>query len=110
MRIRTTSARLGAVFALAALLGAAAPPPGAGGQGGSVEMTVLGVVSPGATFGLTRHLLGIPGVRSMRFDLQHGLATMQLAPDAMVTDDQLRAAVRSASYTPGDIRRVPGGP
>ena len=98
-------ARAGAVSALAVVLGAEAPVPG-----GTVEMTVLGVVSPSATFGLTRHLLGIPGVRTMRFDLQHGLATMQLAPDAMVTDEQLREAVRGAAYTPGDIHRIPPAP
>ena len=98
-------ARVGVALALAVFLGAEAPAPG-----GTVEMTVLGVVSPSATFGLTRHLLGIPGVRAMRFDLQHGLATMQLAPDATVTDEQLREAVRGAAYTPGDIHRIPPGP
>ncbi len=94
-----------AAFALATLLGGAAP-----SSGETVEMIVLGVVSPGATFGLTRHLLGIPGVQQMRFDLQHGLATMHLAPGAVVTDAQLRDAVRGAAYTPGDIHRIPPGP
>ncbi len=74
-----------------------------------VQMVVLGVVSPGATFGLVRHLLGINGVSNVTFDLEHGLATMQVAQDAVVTDEQLRAAVRSASYTPGEIRRIPAG-
>jgi hypothetical protein len=86
------------------LLAAAAEP-----SASTVQMVVLGVVSPGATFGLVHHLLGIDGVRSVTFDLEHGLATMQVAPGAGVSDEQLRAAVRSASYTPGEIRRMPGG-
>ncbi len=97
--------RLTAMLALGALLGGAAP-----SDGGTIEMTVLGVVSPGATFGLKKHLMGLQGGPAMRFDLQHGLATMRLAPGAEVTDTQLREAVRGAAYTPGDIHRIPPGP
>lgn len=72
--------------------------------GGLALMTVMGVVAPFSTFGLLKHLTGIKGVKEVHFDLQHGLARVQLLPGAVVTDKQLRDAVRSASYTPGDIR------
>jgi hypothetical protein len=96
-------------LALAGAAGMAAP------AGGEAEVTVMGVVAPFATFGLTKHLMGIPGVAQVRFDLLHGIAHMRLQPGAVVTDEQIRAAVRSASYTPGDIRWIrppqakPGG-
>ena len=78
--------------------------------GGLALVTVMGVVSPGSSFGLLKHLGGIPGVAEVHFDLLHGLARVQLKPGATVTDAQLREAVRSASYTPGDIRWQPAPP
>ena len=96
--------RLTTMLALGVLLGGAAP-----SDGGTIEMIVLGVVSPGATFGLKKHLMGLQGVTDMHFDLMHGLATMRLAPGAVVSDTQLRDAVRGAAYTPGDIHRIPPG-
>jgi copper chaperone CopZ len=83
---------------LAGTAGAADP------VGGEALVTVMGVVAPFATFGLTKHLMGIPGVRQVRFDLLHGVADVTLQPGAVVTDKQIREAVRSASYTPGEIR------
>ncbi len=71
--------------------------------GCEAQMIVKGVVAPGATFGLLKHLGGLPGVEQVHFDLLHGIARVQLRPGATVTDEQLREAVRSASYTPGDI-------
>ncbi len=97
--------RLSIAAFLAVTLLAAAPPTGTN----EVRMVVLGVVAPSATFGLNKHLLGIPGVQQVRFDLMHGIAALRLAPGAVVTDEQLRAAVRSASYTPGPISRDPAG-
>ena len=70
-------------------------------------VTVMGVVTPYATFGLLKHLNGIPGVETVTFDLAHGIADVHIHPGATVTDDQFRAAIRSASYTPGDIRWKP---
>ncbi len=96
--------RLSGLMALAALfLAAAAPAP----DGGELRIVVMGVVAPSSTFGLNKHLLGIPGVRDVHFDLLHGIAAMHIAPGAVISDEQLRAAVRSASYTPGEIRRIP---
>ncbi len=67
--------------------------------------TVWGVVAPGSTFGLLKNIEAIPGVSSAKFDLLHALATIRIRPNAVVTDDQIRAAVKSASYTPKEIRR-----
>ncbi|MDA8249821.1 MAG: hypothetical protein M0Z28_11670 [Rhodospirillales bacterium] len=92
----------GALLALTWAGGAAAAEPG-----GEALMTVMGVVAPGATFGLLKHLGGIPGVEQVHFDLLHGMATVRLLPGATVSDEQLRAAVRGASYTPGEIRWKP---
>lgn len=74
-------------------------------QGDEVLMVVKGVVAPGATFGLLKHLGEISGVASVSFNLLHGLADIKLKPGASVTDQQLRDAVFSAAYTPGDIHR-----
>lgn len=97
----------GAAPGLIAALGAAVPaladapaPPA-----GEALVTVMGVVTPYATFGLLKHLDGIAGVATVTFDLATGVADVHLRPGATVTDDQFRAAIRSASYTPGDIRR-----
>ena len=97
------TARLPIVMMLAGmLLGAAATAP----EESEVDVTVLGVTAPFATFGLLKHLLGIPGVREAHFNLLRGVASLRMARGASVTDDDLRAAIRSASYTPGDIRRI----
>jgi hypothetical protein len=72
-------------------------------QGDEVLMVVKGVVAPYATFGLLKHLSGIPGVATVSFNLLHGTADIRLKPGASVTDQQLREAVISAAYTPGDI-------
>ena len=86
-----------------ATIGAAA----AAEPGGEALVTVKGVVAPGASFGLLKHLGGIPGVEDVQFDLLHGQARVRIKRGAVVTDEQLRDAVRSASYTPGPIRWKP---
>ena len=73
---------------------------------GVAMVTVWGVIAPVATFGLIKNLEAIPGVAEASFDLRHALATVRIKPGATVTDDQLRAAVRSASYTPREIARA----
>jgi hypothetical protein len=95
-------AAAGVIAALAAAGPVLADPPAA--PAGEALVTVMGVVTPYATFGLLKHLRGIPGVESATFDLAHGIADVHLRAGATVTDDQLRAAIRSASYTPGEIR------
>lgn len=89
---------------VAAALGLAASPARAEAPGGEALVTVKGVVAPFSTFGLLRHLMGIPGVQQVQFNLLHGVADMKLWPGAVVTDKQIRDAVSSASYTAGEIR------
>ena len=69
-------------------------------------MTVWGVVVPGASFGLIKNLEAVPGVDAVSFNLRDALATVEIRHGATVTDDQLRAAVKAASYTPKEIRRL----
>ena len=99
---RRRIAAIGLLLALACSLATQAAEPG-----GEALVTVMGVVSPGSSFGLLKHLTGIKGVAEVHFDLLHGLADVRLQPGAVVTDEQLRAAVRSASYTPGDMHWKP---
>ena len=68
--------------------------------------SVWGVVSLGSTFGLLKNLQAIPGVTEARFNLVQAVATLKIKPDVIVTDAQIRSAVRSASYTPMDIHRI----
>lgn len=75
-----------------------------------VFVIVKGVTNPFATFGLLKHLEQIPGVEHVTFSLLHGLADLRLKPGAQVTDAEIRQAIRSASYTPGDVTWSSGGP
>jgi copper chaperone CopZ len=83
---------------------AAASPAGA--PAGEVQVTVLGVTAPFFTFGIVKRLEQIPGVQHASFNLLHGRADVQLKPGAVVTDDELRQAVRSASYSIGGIHWI----
>lgn len=104
---RRATMRLRRMLAVGLVALALAGPARAAGQiGDQVQVTVMGVVAPYSTFGLIKHLMGIPGVARVQFNLLHGVADMQLQAGAVVTDEQIRAAVRSASYTPGKIRRM----
>lgn len=70
-------------------------PPGYG----EVHVIVLGVTSPFSTFGLGRRFLEVPGVAKMRFIMEEGRAVLWLKPGARVSEDELRKAVRNASFT-----------
>ena len=80
----------------------AAPPP----QSDEVQVIVKGVAVPYSVFGIVKRLEQIPGVAKVNFDMRHGLADIKLVPGAHITDEQLRAAIKNASYTPGDIHWV----
>lgn len=71
---------------------------------GEALAIVKGVVAPFAVFGLVHNLQAIPGVERVSFNLMQGLADIRVRAGAQVTDDQIRAAIRKASYTPGEIR------
>lgn len=81
----------------------AGPPQGNGGE--EILAVVKGVTNPFTQFGLIQHFRRIPGVDDVHFNLLHGLADIKLKPGAQVSDDEIRRAIRSASYTPGDITR-----
>ena len=82
----------------------------AGAPAGEVQVIVLGVTAPFFIFGIIKRFEQIPGVQHASFNLLHGRADILLKPGATVTDDELRQAVRNASYTIGGIHwiRRPG--
>ncbi len=77
-------------------------PPGYG----EVQVVVLGVTAPFFVFGIVKRFEEIPGVEHTSFNLKRGTADVLLKPGATVTDDDLRRAVRSASYSIGPIRWI----
>jgi len=80
-----------------------ATPPSSGDE---VRVIVKGVAVPYSVFGIIKRLEQIPGVATVNFDMRHGLADIKLLPGAHISDEQLRAAIKNASYTPGDIHWV----
>ncbi len=86
----------------------AGPALGANSESDSCDrlhMVVWGIIAPGSTFGLIKNLEAVPGVDRVTFDLRHALATIEIHHGTTVSDSQLRAAVKSASYTPREIDR-----
>ena len=81
----------------------AEPPQDNGGQ--EILVVVKGVTNPFTQFGLLKHFQGIPGADDVHFNLLRGVADIKLKPGAQVSDDEIRRAIRDASYTPGDITR-----
>ncbi len=77
-------------------------PPGYG----EVQVVVLGVTAPFFTFGLVKRFEQIPGVEHTSFNLKRGTADVIVKPGATVTDDDLRHAVRNASYSIGSIHWI----
>ena len=77
-------------------------PPGYG----EVQVIVLGVTAPFFVFGIVKRFEQIPGVEHASFNLLHGIADIILKPGASVTDDDLRRAVRNASYSIGPIHWI----
>jgi copper chaperone CopZ len=102
-RWRLSAIRALSLLALGLVVLGATPSP----AGREVLVTVKGVTYPFATFGIVKRLEQMPGVEHVTFDLKDGLADVKLKPGAEVTDDQLRDAVKNASYTPGNIRWLP---
>lgn len=75
-------------------------PPGYG----EVQVTVLGVTAPFTKFGILKRLGQVPGVEHVSFNMLHGIADVWIKPGAVITDEDLRHAVRNASYTAGAIK------
>jgi hypothetical protein len=87
-----------------------APAETSAAAAGEVQVIVLGVTAPFFTFGIVKRFEQIPGVQHASFNLLHGRADIVLKPGATVTDDELRQAVRNASFSIGGIHwiRRPG--
>ena len=113
--LRRALAKWGLGIGLAAALSAAEPlwaadqapakpalPPGYG----EVQVVVLGVTAPFFVFGIVKRFEEIPGVEHTSFNLKRGTADVLLKPGATVTDDDLRRAVRNASYSIGPIHWI----
>ena len=81
------------------------PPP----NGDEVQIIVKGVAVPYSVFGLIKRLEQIPGVITVDFKMRSGLADIKLKPGAHLSDEQLRAVIKNASYTPGDIHWISQG-
>jgi hypothetical protein len=101
--------RLGAVAlgcAIALHPGLSAIAAGSDNAPGGREALVIvkGVATPFSVFGLLSRFRQIPGVTGATFDLSQGLADLTFKPDAVVSDHDIREAIRNASYTPGPIR------
>ncbi len=119
MRDRRRNLRLSA-YLLASVMGAlspvAVPPAMAADQApvkpalppgyGEVQVVVLGVTAPFFTFGLVKRFEQIPGVEHASFNLKRGTADVIVKPGATVTDDDLRHAVRNASFSIGSIHWI----
>lgn len=75
------------------------PPAGAR----QAVVTVKGMQCPFCAYGIKKHLAKIPGVRKVDVDLAKNQATVQFAPDARPTDEQIQRAVKDAGFTPGKI-------
>lgn len=81
---------------------AAGPDNATGGR--EALVIVKGVATPFSVFGLLSRFRQIPGVTGATFDLSQGLADLTFKPGAVVSDHDIREAIRNASYTPGPIR------
>ena len=101
--LATLSVILVGLYSVLANPALSTPPPV---QGDEVQVIVKGVAVPYSVFGIVKRLEQIPGVAKVDFDMRHGLADIKLIPGAHITDEELRAAIKNASYTPGDIHRV----
>ncbi len=99
-----TKATLLSLLVLGLLLGgpaAAGDPVGPG----AIAVTVKGLACPFCVYGLEKHLHGLSGVRSVSVDVAKGHAVIETEPAAVVTDEQIRTAVRQAGFTAGAIER-----
>lgn len=74
----------------------------AGGQKQAV-VTVKGMQCPFCAYGIQKQLKKLPGAARVDVELAKNQAIVTFAPDAKVTDADIRQAVRKAGFTPGKI-------
>lgn len=109
-RLRMLIISIIATMALGPLVGtsgvdAQAP---AGGQKQAV-VTVQGMQCPFCAYGIKKHLAKLPGAKKVEIELAKNQATVTFAPDAKVSDEQIRRAVRNAGFTPAKIEWLERG-
>jgi len=62
-----------------------------------------GVTSPRGFFNVTVRVYQIPGVEWVKYDLRQSKITLDFAPGTTGTVEQVRNAMSSAGYKPGDV-------
>lgn len=104
-----THAFLAVTLALVAVVphGPAAQAPAEGPK--QAVVSVKGMQCPFCAYGIRKHLAKLPGADKVEVELAKSRAIVTFAPDATVTDEQIRHAIRKAGFTPGEIEwRSPG--
>ena len=79
----------------------AAQAPGDGPK--QAVVTVKGMQCPFCAYGIRKHLAKLSGADRVEVELAKSQAIVTFAPDATVTDEQIRQAVRKAGFTAGTI-------
>lgn len=94
-----------AILALALATGVAFadPPPT------HVYVEIKGMACPFCVQGVEKHLKKLDGVEGVTTSLEKSQAVLHLKPGAIVTEEQVRAAVKDAGFTAGKIRIEKGG-
>lgn len=99
--------RLLPIFVAAAVaLPVTAPQTSAQATNGSrrqAVITVKGMQCPFCAYGIKKHLAKVPGVERVEVELAKNQAIVDVAPDAKVTDEDLRRAVRKAGFETSKI-------
>lgn len=98
-----------AVLALAVLaLPAVAPAQEEGTQEPEtrrIEVTILGMSCPFCAYGVEQKLKKLDGVQDLRVDLKSGVATVELAEGADLSNEILRKMVEDAGFEVAGIER-----
>lgn len=91
-----TMMKLVTIFVMAAAMAAAAP--------SHAYLQVKGLACPFCVQGLEKHLKRIPGVTGVKTALEKGEVVVHIDDPQEVTEERLRAAVKSAGFTAGSVR------
>ena len=70
-----------------------------------IEVTVLGMSCPFCAYGVERKLKKLDGVVELTVELETGLATLVMEPDADVSNETLRETVKDAGFEAAKITR-----
>lgn len=71
---------------------------------GATVAEVKGMSCPFCAYGLRKHLLAIPGVKSVQVDLNKSQATIDPKDGSHVSDAQIQQAIKNAGFSPGHIQ------